>query len=69
MQTFVVRLWTPAQGEIHPESSVLRGIVEHVGFAEPVPFHEREELLRLFERALARTDDTHAPTTLKGEEP
>jgi hypothetical protein len=58
MQTFVVRLWTPAQGEAHPEPFALRGIVEHVGFAEPVPFHEREELLRLFERSLADTDDT-----------
>jgi hypothetical protein len=69
MQTFVVRLWTPARGEIRPEPSILRGIVEEVGFAEPVLFHGPEELFHLFERALARTDDTHATTTLIREEP
>lgn len=68
MQTFVVRLWTPAQGEIRPEPLALRGIVEHVGFAGPVPFQEREELLRLFERALAGATDTQAATTLVEEE-
>jgi hypothetical protein len=68
MQTFVVRLWTPAQGEIQPEPFALRGVVEHVGFAEPVPFQQREELLRVFERALVGTGDAQATTTLMGEE-
>jgi hypothetical protein len=70
MQTFVVRLWTPAGAEMHPEPPILRGIVEQVGFAGPLPFHGPDELLDLFERSLARADDPHVTTTtLIREEP
>lgn len=65
MHTFVVRLWTPAQGEAHPEPSILRGIVEQVGFNGPLPFRGRDELLHVFERALAGTDDAQVTTPIR----
>jgi hypothetical protein len=43
MQTFVVRIWVPAEAE--PGHDVLRGVVEHVPSGRKLAFEDRSELL------------------------
>jgi hypothetical protein len=46
METIVIRLWVPAQGD---DASALRGVLEHPASGNSQPFTDRAELLRLLE--------------------
>ena len=62
METFVVRVWRSA-GDEHARSPQidlpLRGLVEHVGSARPLPFQSGGELLGILESRLV---DAAPPT-------
>ena len=45
MQTFLVRVWTPAAGEENDERRPLNGVVEHVASRRGVTFHGELDLL------------------------
>jgi hypothetical protein len=45
MQTFLVRVWTPAAGEEDDERRPLSGVVEHVAARRGVTFHGEPDLL------------------------
>lgn len=64
METFVVRVWVPAEPEPEAVEPALHGLVERVGDGRPRPFADGEALLALLrEAALApRTDDRDAPS-------
>lgn len=51
METFVIRVWTPAEPE-HDGASGLRGLVEHVRLGERRPFDGGTELLAFLETAV-----------------
>ncbi len=55
METFVVRVWRSAGDEAVRSPGLvlpLRGLVEHVGSAKPLPFQSRGELLGILESRL-----------------
>ena len=45
MQTFLVRVWTPAAAEENDERHPLSGVVEHVGSRRGATFHGELDLL------------------------
>jgi hypothetical protein len=45
MQTFLVRVWTPAAGEEDDERRPLSGVVEHVTSRRRATFHGELDLL------------------------
>lgn len=53
METFVVRVWTPAEGPDDGGPPVLRGFVEHVRAGERRRFDGGEALLAFVEHAVA----------------
>ena len=59
METFVLRVWTPALAENDDEPLRLRGLVEHMRFGEQrvVAFDSVEQLLTLLTSELKRPDD------------
>lgn len=46
METYVVRIWRPAETEAAPPAS-LRGVVQHIGSLEQHAFVDEEQLLVL----------------------
>jgi hypothetical protein len=52
MQTFLVRVWTPATGEAGGVPSGIRGVVEHVGSRSGRPFEGEHDLVRFIEDCL-----------------
>jgi hypothetical protein len=52
VETFVIRIWTPAERDDDPECSRLRGLVEHVGSAERDAFRSADELLAFLKARL-----------------
>jgi hypothetical protein len=52
VETFVVRIWTPAKRVDDPERFRLRGRVEHVHSAEHETFRGADELLAFLEARL-----------------
>jgi len=59
METFVLRVWTPALSENDAEPPRLRGLVEHMRFGEQrvQAFDSVEQLLTLLTSELKRPDD------------
>lgn len=56
METFVVRVWQPAEGGASEESeSILRGVLEHVGSGDSDHFQGEEQLVELIRAGLARS--------------
>jgi hypothetical protein len=55
LKTFIVRIWTSADPADAGEGS-LRGLVEHIGTGEAVPFVSEAELLELLVAAAAPAD-------------
>jgi hypothetical protein len=49
VETFVVRIWTPAAADDDPDRYGLRGFVDHVGSGERDAFSSAGELLALLE--------------------
>jgi hypothetical protein len=45
METFVLRLWTPAGPEPRPRAGVMRGFIHHVGSGTEKGFRDSAELL------------------------
>jgi hypothetical protein len=52
MQTFLVRVWTPAEGHPASEPQRLRGVVEHVATRRSRPFQGEPDLLAFIEDCL-----------------
>jgi len=52
MQTFLVRVWTPAEGHPGAEPPRLRGVVEHVTTRRSRPFQGEPDLLAFIEDCL-----------------
>jgi hypothetical protein len=52
METFVIRLWTPAEREDAAEPRHLRGIVEQVRVGERGTFEDGSQLLALLRAGL-----------------
>ncbi len=52
VETFVIRIWTPAERDDDPERYRLRGLVEHVGSAERDAFRCADELLAFLKARL-----------------
>jgi hypothetical protein len=52
MQTFLVRVWTPATGEAGGVPAGIRGLVEHVGSRSSRPFEGEHDLARFIEDCL-----------------
>ncbi len=53
METFVVRVWVPAEGEETEEPARMRGSVNHVGSGSSDPFRGIDELLALLRSGIA----------------
>jgi hypothetical protein len=53
METFVVRIWQPADADTDIDEVGLRGTVECVRSASSRPFSGRDELVRIIEAELA----------------
>ena len=52
VETFVIRIWTPAERDDDPERYRLRGLVEHVGSGERDAFRGAGERLAVLEARL-----------------
>ena len=67
METFVVRLWVPAEDEAEAVEP-LRGVLELVGSADATPFSGGEQLLELLRAGIAADPDgrTARETRRKG---
>lgn len=61
MESFVVRIWVPAEAESRGVPFRLLGFVEHVGAGRPVSFRGRDELLALVEAGVERTMGMRRP--------
>ena len=55
VETFVIRIWTPAERDDDPQRYRLRGLVEHVGSGERDAFRGAGELLAILESRLEAT--------------
>ena len=55
METFVIRIWTPADSDELSASSSLRGRLEHVSSGRRSSFRGIDELARLIEESLSAT--------------
>ena len=55
METFVIRLWSPADGAPAAASGDVRGVARHIGSGRAGAFRDEAELLVLL-RDLARSD-------------
>jgi hypothetical protein len=55
VETFVIRIWTPAERNDDPHRYRLRGLVEHVGSGERDAFRGAGELLAFLESRLEAT--------------
>jgi hypothetical protein len=49
VETFVIRIWTPAEHDGDPQGYGLRGFVEHVGSGKREAFRGAGELLAFLE--------------------
>jgi hypothetical protein len=56
METFVVRVWTPAETRAD-EDFALHGVVEHVGSSESSPFSGPQELLEALRAELETKEE------------
>jgi hypothetical protein len=56
MQTFLVRVWTPAADHPAAEPPRLRGVVEHVATRRSRPFQGEPDLLAFIEDCLQEPD-------------
>jgi hypothetical protein len=54
VETFVIRIWTPAERDDDPDRLRLRGLVQHIGSGEPDAFHGAGELLTLLNERIER---------------
>ncbi len=54
METFVIRVWTPAEQEDEGQPRNLRGLIEHVRFDERCTFEDGNQLLAVLQTALER---------------
>jgi hypothetical protein len=45
VETFVIRIWAPAERDDDPDRRRLRGVVEHIGHGERDTFRGEGELL------------------------
>jgi hypothetical protein len=52
VETFVIRIWTPAEHVDDPERFRLRGLAEHIGSGEREAFRRAGELLAFLEARL-----------------
>ncbi len=52
VETFVIRIWTPAEQNDDPQRYRLRGFVEHIGSGERDAFRGAGELLAFLELRL-----------------
>jgi hypothetical protein len=52
VETFVIRIWTPAERDDDPQRYRLRGLVEHIGSGERDAFRGAGELLAFLETRL-----------------
>jgi hypothetical protein len=52
VETFVIRVWTPAEQADDPERFRLRGLAEHIGSGEREAFRGARELLAFLEARL-----------------
>ncbi len=52
MQTFLVRIWTPAADEAEGVPAGIRGLVEHVGSRRSRPFEGERDLVLFFDECL-----------------
>jgi hypothetical protein len=71
METFVVRIWIPGDGEADRGPDVLRGFVEHARSGSGASFSSGDDLLAALEFFLhSRTGDAetaeHEPTMTGG---
>lgn len=57
METFVIRVWTPAEPE-HSGGPTLCGLVEHIRDGERRPFEGGRALLEYLEAATAATNSS-----------
>ncbi len=56
METFVVRIWTPAARDVAAHAAAgLHGVVEHLGNADSRPFSSDDELVRFLHAGLRHT--------------
>lgn len=60
METFVVRVWTPAEPE-HEDAQPLRGLVEHVRLGEQRRFDGAADLLAFLEAAVVASTRERRP--------
>jgi hypothetical protein len=54
METFVIRIWTPAEPDDDPEAVLLRGFAEHVRSSERIVFVGGSELVAFLETTVDR---------------
>ena len=66
METFVIRVWVPAEPE--PQAR-LRGFIEHVGLAAETPFASAEQLVAAIEDSLSRDRGSPAQETAPQGQP
>jgi hypothetical protein len=57
MQTFLVRVWTPAAGEENDERRPFKGVVEHVASRRGATFHGELDLLDFIRGCLQATPE------------
>jgi hypothetical protein len=65
METFVVRLWVPAEDEQEP-AEPLHGVLERVESAEATPFSGGEQLLQLLRAGIAADPDGRTSRETRG---
>lgn len=67
METFVIRVWTPAPETGAPAESLgsLHGVVEHIGSRRAAPFTDGAQLLDLIAAGLEQRAKEHATTKVE----
>ena len=65
MQTFLVRVWTPAAGEENDERRPLSGVVEHVASRRGATFHGEFDLLDFIRGCLQTPPEVLPPVVDK----
>lgn len=66
MQTFVVRIWIPAEDEVEA-AEPLHGVLERAGSAESTPFWGGEQLLQLLRIGLGADPDARTARETRRE--